>query len=582
MKNFRRSLSLLLLLCILAGLVSCTGTEAEETTAALVETTEAPALDVTFQFTSDYLMVRPDEAETDEITAFKLLSRGLESACGFKLNMTTDFKKKSEPVVPNEFEILLGQTNRNESVAALESLSYYDWTYSVVSENVIVICGGSPESTITAVEHFLADLFGYKEDAEGNVISGGSYAELTVGHEVLSIGNYPVTSLKIGNRDISEYSIVDATKQGKKTYLISDGISKLCGVELPIVPVAEYKGGPAIFFGCGAPDGSHLKANDFSSTRYFITESDGNIFIDFKTDSVAATAAARFLFEYLPSSARGEYTVALSDRTFSGIHVFSGTNGLTLVSREDVEVAAGVIYTEVVYSDKDGAPVRAYAITVKKGAASIETTMPSDSAEKKGTVSNMKNQLSAAIANGKNAIAAVNADFFDMGGTNVMRGLCIKDGVFISGTGDRPWFGITLEGEPVMGIASEYTPYKDKLAHAVGASHVILRNGATDNLSNGTEFSDTRHPRTAVGVTDDGSIVLIVVDGRQPEISNGASLADLAYIMSTFGCTDAVNLDGGGSSTLILKNEKGELVTENSPSAGALRAVANGLMVVLP
>jgi exopolysaccharide biosynthesis protein len=208
--------------------------------------------------------------------------------------------------------------------------------------------------------------------------------------------------------------------------------------------------------------------------------------------------------------------------------------------------------------------------------------MPSDSAEKKGTVSNMKKQLNAAISNGKNAIAGVNADFFDMGGTNVMRGLCIKDGVLISGTGDRPWFGITADGDAVMGTSSEYSAYKDKLVTAVGASHVILRNGGTDNLSIGTDFSDTRHPRTAAGVTSDGTIVLVVVDGRQPEISNGASLADLAYIMSTLDCVNAINLDGGGSSTFILKNEKGELVTENSPSGGSLRAVANGLMVVLP
>jgi exopolysaccharide biosynthesis protein len=246
------------------------------------------------------------------------------------------------------------------------------------------------------------------------------------------------------------------------------------------------------------------------------------------------------------------------------------------------EVAPGIVYTEIVYDDKDGAPVRAYAISIKKGAATIQTTMPSDSADKKGTVAKMSNQLSAAISNGKNVLAGVNADFFDMGGTNVMRGLCIKDGVFISGTGERPWFGITNDGNAVMGTSAEYANYKDKLFTAVGGSHIILKNGGTDNLSIGTEFSDTRHPRTAAGVTSDGTVVLIVVDGRQPEISNGASLADLAYIMSTLDCVNAINLDGGGSSTFILKNEKGELVTENSPSAGSLRAVANGLMVVLP
>lgn len=586
MKNsFKRFLSLLLLACILLGAVSCTG-GAGEITEAITEaiTTSAPETEAPgFSLTADYKLVRPDASADGEVKAIQLLSRGLESATGIKLSMATDFTKKGAEVVPNEYEILVGATNRAESVSARENLTYYDWKYEIVSENVIVICGGSPEATLTAVEKFLADIFGYTEDAYGNLATNGSNPELFAGTNFIHTNTYAVTSLKLGDRDISEYSVVDATKNGKNADMIVQGISRVCGVNLKIVPIAEYKGGPAIFFGCGKADGSHGEHEDFASTRYFITESDGNIFIDFKTDSVGPTGAKRFIFEYLPANASGECKVELkSDRTISGLYVSNGTNKLSEVSWEEVEIAAGVVYTEVVYSDKNGAPVRAYALSIKKGAASIETTMPSDSAEKKGTVSNMKNQLSAAIANGKNAIAAVNADFFDMGGTNVMRGLCIKNGVFISGTGERPWFGITLEGEVVMGTSAEYIPYKDKLAQAVGASHVILRNGATDNLSIGTEFSDTRHPRTAAGVTSDGTVVLIIVDGRQPEISNGASLADLAYIMSTFGCTDAVNLDGGGSSTLILKNEKGELVTENSPSAGALRAVANGLMVVLP
>jgi exopolysaccharide biosynthesis protein len=73
----------------------------------------------------------------------------------------------------------------------------------------------------------------------------------------------------------------------------------------------------------------------------------------------------------------------------------------------------------------------------------------------------------------------------------------------------------------------------------------------------------------------------MIVDGRQPETSNGATLADLAFLLGTFGCSDGINLDGGGSSTLIVRNGS-NYETKNSPSAGSLRAVANGLMVVLP
>lgn len=580
-----RLLSLFLLTCIMLGAMSCTAGESEVTTEQITESitdapeTEAPA----FSLTADYKLCRPEDADTLEIRAIQLLSRGIESATGLRLSMTTDFTKKGAEVKPEPYEILVGSTNRADSVAARESLTYYDWTYKVVSENVIVICGGSPEATVTAVQNFLKDIFGYTEDAEGNVTAKGTHADLRAGQNQLYTNGYPITSLKLGEHEISEYSIVDATKNGKNVNLIVQGISRVCGVNLKVVPIADYKSGPAIFFGCGKTDGSHGDQDYFASNRYFVTESDENIFIDFKSETAGAAGAKRFISEYMPTGVSGEYKIELTgSRSLSGLHVSSGTNNLSEVSKTSVEVAPGIIYTEIVYEDKNSANVRAYAISIKPGAATIQTTMPSDSAEKKGTVSNMKNQLTAAISNGKNVIAGVNADFFDMGGTNVMRGLCIKDGKLISGTGDRPWFGITTEGNAVMGTANEYTPYKDKLVTAVGGSHVILRDGGTDNLSIGTEFSDTRHPRTAAGVTSDGTVVLIVVDGRQPAISNGASLADLAYIMSTLDCVNAINLDGGGSSTFILKNEKGELVTENSPSGGALRAVANGLMVVLP
>ena len=567
---------------MLLSAAACAGEAIEETTQPIV--TEAPETEAPgFNLHAEFKLCRPDEAADDEVAAIQLLKRGIESSLGFKLSMSTDFTKKGAEVKPEKYEILVGQTNRADSVSALENLTYYDWTYKIVSENVIVIGGGSPEATLTAAKNFLKDLFGYEEDADGNVISAGSDAELKIGTNLLYNNGYPVTSLKLGDKEITEYSIVDATKSGKNTNLIVQGISKVCGVNIPIIPIAEYKGGPAIFFGCGKSDGSHGEQQYFPNARYFITESDGNIFIDFKTDSAGAKAAERFIFEYMPKNASGKYTIELNNnRAFSGLNVSSGTNGLSEASKTDTEVAPGIVYTEIVYDDKNGAQVRAYAISIMNGAASIQTTMPSDSADKIGSVSNMKNQLSSAISNGKNVIAGVNADFFDMGGTNVMRGLCIKDGKLISGTGDRPWFGITTDGVAVMGTSDEYLNYKGKLNTAVGASHVILKNGATANLSIGTEFSDTRHPRTAAGVTSDGTVVLIVVDGRQPEISNGASLADLAYIMSTLDCINAVNLDGGGSSTFILKNEKGELVTENSPSAGSLRAVANGLMVVLP
>ena len=68
----------------------------------------------------------------------------------------------------------------------------------------------------------------------------------------------------------------------------------------------------------------------------------------------------------------------------------------------------------------------------------------------------------------------------------------------------------------------------------------------------GTSIPKT-HPRTAAGYTKDGELILMVVDGRQ-EKSRGVNLRELAQMMLDLGCVEALNLDGGGSSTLVVNN----------------------------
>ena len=83
-----------------------------------------------------------------------------------------------------------------------------------------------------------------------------------------------------------------------------------------------------------------------------------------------------------------------------------------------------------------------------------------------------------------------------------------------------------------------------------------------------------RAPRTAVGLA--GSRVwFVVVDGRQPATAVGMSHHELAAFMQRLGCTDAMNLDGGGSSTLWYEGR-----VMNQPSDGALRPVGNALVLV--
>ncbi len=90
----------------------------------------------------------------------------------------------------------------------------------------------------------------------------------------------------------------------------------------------------------------------------------------------------------------------------------------------------------------------------------------------------------------------------------------------------------------------------------------------------GQDFSTTRHPRTAVGITKSGDVVLVTVDGRQKELSRGASLMELANLLLKAGAVDAVNLDGGGSSACVVRG-----LVVNSPSEGKERPIADALLV---
>ncbi|MFM8173778.1 MAG: phosphodiester glycosidase family protein [Pirellulaceae bacterium] len=81
------------------------------------------------------------------------------------------------------------------------------------------------------------------------------------------------------------------------------------------------------------------------------------------------------------------------------------------------------------------------------------------------------------------------------------------------------------------------------------------------------EPSDVLHPRTALGLSDDGKrMVWLVVDGRQPGYSEGVSERELAELLVEAGCQDGMNLDGGGSSVMLLTSASGILQPVNKPS----------------
>jgi len=113
-----------------------------------------------------------------------------------------------------------------------------------------------------------------------------------------------------------------------------------------------------------------------------------------------------------------------------------------------------------------------------------------------------------------------------------------------------------------------------KAFHGVSGFHALLIGG--QNVAK----ADQLHPRSAAGVTRDGRyLILMVIDGRQAGYSEGTSTAETAEWIRQFGAHDALNLDGGGSTALVMEGPDGKPVVLNRPSGVVERRVANHLGV---
>lgn len=121
-------------------------------------------------------------------------------------------------------------------------------------------------------------------------------------------------------------------------------------------------------------------------------------------------------------------------------------------------------------------------------------------------------------------------------------------------------------------------PAWNDVEEAVGGGPRLVAGGVVRITGSEERFRkdvlEGRAPRSAVGITRDNKLLLVAVDGRQPGYSAGMTLHELALFLIDLGATDAMNLDGGGSTSFILD---GEVV--NSPSDGEERPVGSALLI---
>jgi exopolysaccharide biosynthesis protein len=126
-------------------------------------------------------------------------------------------------------------------------------------------------------------------------------------------------------------------------------------------------------------------------------------------------------------------------------------------------------------------------------------------------------------------------------------------------TADRVFIDQILTEGTIVTPISGYTSFEQwqNLKHIVGGTPVLVRNGQAieDFGSEQTResFLVKRHPRTAIGIRDNGDWVFVVVDGRFHGLYGGMTMQELAVWMLDLNCVEALNLDGGDSSTMVIE-----------------------------
>ncbi len=153
-----------------------------------------------------------------------------------------------------------------------------------------------------------------------------------------------------------------------------------------------------------------------------------------------------------------------------------------------------------------------------------------------------------------------------------------KDGYIVTAVGKKKE---EILANYAVGDTISYTqsPYVGELKEAIGGGAALVKNGQVV-----TDFSldvAGRHPRTAVGFSKDYSqMILVAIDGRHGTYQ-GYTQTELAYLMAELGAWNAINMDGGGSTAMVLRDgQTGDLEVINTPSDGGERRIHNGLGIV--
>lgn len=239
-----------------------------------------------------------------------------------------------------------------------------------------------------------------------------------------------------------------------------------------------------------------------------------------------------------------------------------------------IQISPGLSETVITYLNTGDLPMKVFILEVDLNIPTLKIkagTPNNSNAFARQTMSEIARTQDTA---GSRVLAAVNGDYFNLT-TGVPSSAIYKKGIAIKSQYCTLCTFMAIDDQNKASIVSKDRPVDTtKIREAIGGYHFLIKNSLKF-----TQGDVSIEPRTTVGVTAANVVYFVVVDGRLASYSNGISFSQLSDMYAALGVKDAINLDGGGSTTLVIK-EGTSWAVKNRPSDGSQRQVANGWTIV--
>lgn len=576
----KRNLTLLLALVLMLSAcsndpvdVAPTVTTPDTSTAA--ETTISPEI----RLDAGYTIIRPEDGASSEIDAAVLVSSAA-SELGLRLDIDNDWLNQARGEQPSEFEILVGLTNRPESIEVHGLLeSKYDYTVRAVGKKIVIV-GGCGTATLRAAEYFVELLESPSQTLATDLCYNGRCAEADIVVHLDGETDVSVTTLYEGITS-THYKLSADSKYGQQ--------------DITIVEFDPRQNDLYFDVTCGGSSAASLKTVKSTVERFNVAGS-GRALVAVNGDMwMVSYAHARVLGK---GTSYGGYSDAVVKKSLTVPRGYNVYDGEIITSPHMVQETPyeGAFIAFGITDDGTaliGEPQVGISIVDRSSGSTISADglnrLPANNALVMYTDRLTNNY---ALDDAYEVIIDCGYDYTVRHGETITgRVTAIKASgessaaefatgrIILTARGDRierlRELAVGHEVEISITVTDRYGHSEEwqQIKNAVGGHMPIVRGGRSTGLTD-----TARYPMTILGIKEDGNVVMITYDGRQAGYAVGLKNCDADELCLELGISDAFFLDGGGSATMVqLLGDEYKVV--NRPSDGTQRSVVNSVIL---